>query len=84
MKDVEARIVIHDQGIRWKGFSAERAAFREVLNSCRDSVFVVHNKHAVFLLTLANFEKSLLVSVENSGEIRKYLCQFEHPNGVKC
>jgi hypothetical protein len=26
----------------------------------------------------------LLVSVENSDENRKYLCQFEPPNGVKC
>lgn len=51
MKDVEPRIIVHDQGIRFQRFRAVGAAFREALNPCSETVFVVDDEHLLVLLS---------------------------------
>jgi hypothetical protein len=51
MKDVEASIIVHDQGVLREGFGAVRALFAQALNPCCDPVFVVHNEHMPVLLS---------------------------------
>lgn len=45
MKDAEACVIVHDQGILFQWFRAVGAAFGETLNPCCDSVFVGHDEH---------------------------------------
>jgi hypothetical protein len=50
VEDVEARIIIHDQGVLFQWFGAIRAPFREALDSSTKTMFVVDNEHEKFLL----------------------------------
>jgi hypothetical protein len=51
MKDVESRIIVHDQGILPQGFTAVRAVFRETLNACPLEMFVSDDEHGGSFLT---------------------------------
>ena len=64
MKDVESRIIVHDQGILPQGFTALRAVFRETLNACPLEMFVSDDEHGGSFLTSSTllrvlFEKSI-------------------------
>jgi hypothetical protein len=45
MKDSKPGIIVHDQGILFQRFGTVGAAFRETLNPCPNTVFVVHDEH---------------------------------------
>ncbi len=45
MKDGHPGIIVHDQGVLPKRFGTVRAAFRETLNPCPKTLFIVEDKH---------------------------------------
>jgi len=86
MKDVEARIIIHDQGILFQRFGAIRAPFREALDSSTKTMFVVHNEHEKFLLHQKCYWSencSTLKSVRIGLAVDKRVSQLDSSTCVK-
>jgi hypothetical protein len=45
MKDTEAGIIVHDQGVLREGFTTVRAPFRETLNAGFSELFIGKDEH---------------------------------------
>jgi hypothetical protein len=84
MKDAEAGIIVHDQGILREWFRTVGAPFRETPNSCPKALFVVEDEHMAFSYTnswkLARSAASpalLKKSVRIGQGADKGLCQLD-------
>src|SRR5256885_13296304 len=54
MKDGQPGIIVHNQRVLRKRFGTVRAAFRETLNPCPKTLFVVEDEHDILPLLRSN------------------------------